>query len=81
VSLSVSEYNSATRRSYGDVNIQAYCCRQGEFIFKGIRLTRVSLICEKYKFHCKDLIISRTYKPIDTVDMEIGPILTPTEFI
>ena len=48
VSLLVSEYNSATNRSYGDVHIEARCCRRGESIFKGIRFTRVSLIREKY---------------------------------
>ena len=67
VSLWASEYNSATSRSYGDVNIYACCCRRGESIFKGIRFTRVSLIREKCKFQREDLIIRRTYKPIYTV--------------
>ena len=67
MSLWTSEYNSATRRSYGDVNIYACCCRRGESIFKGIRFTRVSLIREKCKFQREDLIIRRTYKPIYTV--------------
>ena len=68
VSLWVSEHNSTTRRSYGDVNISACCCRRGESILKGIRFTRVSLIREKYKFQCKDLIIHRTYIRIYMVE-------------